>query len=143
LIIKLEHSNNFTQNSGQSFRLLTRRTRFGSHFTFVDLFVMVELRRLERGQAKVGDLEREATVHHTVGTRQVPVTLDLTTVDVDHSFNDVMNQVVLEIDLKLNGLVLQNVLKAALLTKLGEYELTRRLQANADEPRHMIVLHIF
>jgi hypothetical protein len=74
------------------------------------LLVVFELRRLEHGEAKVGDLECEATVHHTIRAGQVAVALDLAAVYVDHALDDVVDEVVLEVDLELDGLILKNVL---------------------------------
>ena len=80
---------------------------------FVTLVVVLfgeAWRAVEHGQSKIGDIEREAAVDHTIGARQVAVILDFAVLDEDHALDDIMNEMMLERRLQFDLLVLQQVL---------------------------------
>ena len=92
--------------------------------------------------AEIRDLQRESTVNHAIAACQVAMELDLTAVNKQHAFDDVMDQVMFKTRLQLDLLILQNVLQTAFLTILSEYELLVRLQTNANKSSDMIVLQV-
>ena len=58
--------------------------------------------RPQHGQTEVGNFHGETAVDHAIRAVQVAVTLELAAVQEHHAFDDVVDQVILEVGLELD-----------------------------------------
>ena len=97
----------------------------------------------EAMQPKVSQLENKSAVYNTVGRLQVSMKIYLAAVDETQPFNNIIDERVLEIPVKLHFFFFKNVLQGPPWTILGYDKGVAVVQTSSNKSHKMVMLKIF